>query len=675
MKQAPVPANEAERLRALASSRLWHSPAESCFDDLVALAATLCDVPVAWFSLIDHDQQWFKASIGVSVQQLPRSTSVCSFTISGDQPLCVVDAKQDAVFKDSPFVTGPAGLRAYLGLPIRVGGDLAIGSLCVADHTPRAFSATELEALQRIARQIVTLVEARIVHLQVSQFGAAVETVHCPVVLLARDGATIVQANHAAQNLFAMDRSSLIGRSLFDFVCVEPAEAWQRACRILMQRTRQFTVAQGLLRSARGDSRSLELRLQALEAHGQVEDPNAVRASFVVQLLDATMQLPAEPLDQDSQLLRQQFRALDRQFRLTLDALPVGVYQASAQGQILSVNRSWCLLTGITFGDAAQPDWLDQVHPDERSDVQRAWDEMLVTRRDTMLAHRFVRPDGEVVWVRHRCRVVHNADGAISGYLGIVEDITELRLNRKAIDSAREIIESQLNAKVLALQQAYRDLEAFSYSVAHDLQSPVRALIGFATVLRDEFTKDLDADGLFYLQRIEAASHRMALMIDGLLRLAQVGQKALDLRSVDVTALTDDVVQAIRDNDRREISVQIEPGMSMHVDASMLTLALDNLLRNAWKFTLHQPQPRIDIWLERQGGRVRLNVRDNGAGMDMRDADRIFEPFKRLVVDSSIEGQGIGLAIVRRVVQRHGGKVSVSSAPGEGACFVLDLPD
>jgi PAS domain S-box-containing protein len=236
-------------------------------------------------------------------------------------------------------------------------------------------------------------------------------------------------------------------------------------------------------------------------------------------------------------------------------------------------------------------------------------------------------------------------------------------------------LEGRVHERTLALEVANRELEAFSYSVSHDLRAPLRAIEGFSCALLAEHAGRLDAQGQLYLRRVCAAADRMGQLIDDLLCLARVTQHEMRWQAVDLSALAHAIAAELQKTQpERCVQFVIAPGLVVQGDKRLLRVALENLLGNAWKYTSHHPQARIE--LGELGGDDRVYcVRDDGAGFDMAYADKLFGPFQRLH-GSDFEGTGIGLATVQRIIRRHGGRIWAEGAVERGACvsFTLGCP-
>ena len=227
------------------------------------------------------------------------------------------------------------------------------------------------------------------------------------------------------------------------------------------------------------------------------------------------------------------------------------------------------------------------------------------------------------------------------------------------------------------LEQANRELDAFSYSGSHDLRAPLRAIDGFSQALVEDCQDRLDEEGRAYLARIRAGVQRMSQLIDDLLGLSRLNRAELNAEPADLTGLLHQVATHLAAAaPDRQVEFEVQPGMRALADGSLLRVVLENLLGNAWKFTSRREDPRVEAG-ETAGphGERAFFVRDNGAGFTMDHADKLFQPFQRLHRADEFEGTGIGLATVQRIIHRHGGRVWAEAEPGRGATFYFTLPD
>jgi DNA-binding response OmpR family regulator len=239
--------------------------------------------------------------------------------------------------------------------------------------------------------------------------------------------------------------------------------------------------------------------------------------------------------------------------------------------------------------------------------------------------------------------------------------------------AAREL--SELRAQLVEeLEQKNRELESFSYTVSHDLRAPLRAIDGFTTALAEDYADRFDERAQRYLQRVRAASRRMSELIDDLLKLSRVGRAAIHPETIDLTALVQHVSDGlIKSSPERDVRFIIQPNVKAEADVRMMRVALENLIGNAWKFTSRTPHAVIEFAAHDGASGPIYVIADNGAGFDMASAATLFAPFQRLHSDEDYPGSGIGLATVRRIVERHGGQIWAEGEPGKGARFLWTL--
>ena len=225
------------------------------------------------------------------------------------------------------------------------------------------------------------------------------------------------------------------------------------------------------------------------------------------------------------------------------------------------------------------------------------------------------------------------------------------------------------------LEAAVRELEAFSYSVSHDLRAPLRTISAFTQALAEDLRYQLDDKAKDHLRRVLAAAARMNDLIDALLELSRISRSALGRHTVDISAVALAVVDELRRRDvTRKLAATIDSSMVAEADGRLVRILFDNLLGNAWKFTAKTDNPHVHIGAERRDGETVFFVRDNGAGFDMAYVERLFTPFQRLHSEREYAGTGIGLATVKRIVERHGGRIWAESSAGKGASFYFTLP-
>lgn len=262
-------------------------------------------------------------------------------------------------------------------------------------------------------------------------------------------------------------------------------------------------------------------------------------------------------------------------------------------------------------------------------------------------------------------------DGLISG---VLQDVTERKQMELRQLRQNEELEMRVQERTLELRQSLKELEAFNHTVAHDLRSPIRAISGLSHILIEEHGPALPDDAKLTLQRMGASATRMGMLIDALLNMTKLSRQALQLVPVDLSQIAGELVPLLRESDPlRQAEFHIEPALTAQADPVLIRSVLDNLLRNAWKFSARRPLTRITVGRCEHNGKLAFFVQDNGCGFSQEHAQRLFNPFFRLHSDREYSGTGLGLSIVERIVNRHGGQVWADAVPDQGATFYFTL--
>jgi light-regulated signal transduction histidine kinase (bacteriophytochrome) len=266
-------------------------------------------------------------------------------------------------------------------------------------------------------------------------------------------------------------------------------------------------------------------------------------------------------------------------------------------------------------------------------------------------------------------------DGQLIGAVVTFVDISTRKQVEAELKKSNEELERRVAERTAELKTSNEDLETFAYSVSHDLRAPLRAIDGFCRLLEMDHSERLDGEAARYLAQVRRASQRMSRLIEDLLQMSSAARVSLTIMSVDLSAVARNIISQLQVADKdRQVSVVIEDGLRARCDPQLVTLLLENLLGNAWKFTRRTADARIRFGCEAVLGETVFYVRDNGAGFDMEFAHKLFAPFQRLHSPDEFEGTGIGLASVARVAARHKGRAWGEGKPGEGAVFYFTLP-
>lgn len=377
-------------------------------------------------------------------------------------------------------------------------------------------------------------------------------------------------------------------------------------------------------------------------------------------------------------------RTSEARFRSLSESSPIGVYQFDQHGNCVYVNKRWSEITGISYKDALHKGWRERLPADELERLQTAWTAFTSGQREFSHKLRFDHPQHGSRWIQFHARRLAAFGNDPGGFVGTIDDITTEMEAEAEIRRLNASLEERVAERTAQLAAANAELEAFSYSVSHDLRSPLRAIDGFSRAIAEDYDAALDANGHDYLRRIREASQRMAQLIDDLLRLSRATRTHMNLDTIDLAEIARAVAAEQREADTpgRTVEFSCPATLIVRADRDLMRIVLDNLLGNSWKYTRKQPAPKIELSLSTgtidgtDAPATIYTLSDNGAGFDMKYAGKLFAPFQRLHSRAEFEGTGIGLATVRRIITRHGGRVWADSAVGQGTRihFTLKSP-
>lgn len=282
-----------------------------------------------------------------------------------------------------------------------------------------------------------------------------------------------------------------------------------------------------------------------------------------------------------------------------------------------------------------------------------------------------IRKDGSRFWANVTITAIYDPPGTLIGYAKITKNLTR----RKETEDHIRILNEQLELRYAELSSVNKELESFSYSVSHDLRAPLRAIDGFSLALLQDCQDQLTPEGRSYLSGIRAATLRMGRLIDDLLSLARTSRCEMVREELDLSHMADDIVAQLRASDpNRKITCNIAPGLKARGDRLLVQVVLENLLGNAWKFTSKRQHGVVELSMDAGTAKDQVfYIRDNGAGFDMKYADRLFGVFQRMHAEHDFPGTGVGLATVQRIIHRHGGSIWAESAVDHGATFYFTV--
>ena len=335
-----------------------------------------------------------------------------------------------------------------------------------------------------------------------------------------------------------------------------------------------------------------------------------------------------------------------------------------------------CKIYGLDPGDNKHTfdNWLSFIHPEDMESVMKSIKASNDLLSENSFEHRIVRKDGTVRYIHSISRFEFDSNGKPTGLYGVAQDITERKEAENEIKGLSEHLEERVQQRTADLSEANKALEAFSSTVSHDLRAPVRAVTSFAKIIQKEHGDKMEPEVKELFGYIEESGKRMGAIIDDLLKLAKCSNGQLKLEPVDMTSLVNGIWLNINRTTHHNAKLELAELPVVYVDMSMLQQVVVNLLSNAIKYSSKKEEPVVTVWCEQTDENVTFYFKDNGAGFDMERYDRLFEAFQRLHNARDFEGTGVGLTLVKKIIEKHGGTVGAEGKVGEGATFWFSLP-
>lgn len=720
--KAVLPPNETQRLESLHEYEMLDTPGEACFDDLTELAACICEAPIALITLIDEKRQWFKSRLGFNIQESARDIAFCAHAIHQKELFIVPDATQDERFSDNPWVIGEPGIRFYAGAPLLSPDGHALGTLCVIDRVSREMSPDHQQALRVLSRHVMAQFELRRrtfevqkLRLEREEISASLEQEYSHAESLKQDTARLSNTEQDGRRLVLItERSRLALLSVLEDH--KHAEATLRESearfRLLFERNpapmlvyereslRLLAVNEAylsqygysleealamLLPDLYPDSEKAEIAalIPHLQGHAYVGEwhhrrkdgmlINIVAYSHDIDFEGRGARIAVIHDITERKRTEDALKMSEARYRTLLETAPFPVVITRLSDGILRYgNRRAEEKFGISrdkgIGQLASSFYLDAEERDQF--LARLIHGTAISDHELRLRGM----DGMPFWAQLSAAIIE-----FEGEPAIFSSINDITARKQAEEDVRELntaLEQRVAERTAQLLAVNKELETFTYSVSHDLKAPLRGIDGYSRLLLEDHAAQLDEEGRTFLANIRRGAGQMGQLIEDLLAYSRIERRHLHAEQVDLPRLVDTTVaERAVEIAARGITMKIDVFPQVVItDRDGLAMALRNLLDNALKFTRDASQPVIEIGLHLESGRCLLWVRDNGIGFDMKFHERIFEIFQRLQLAEEFPGTGIGLAIVRKAMQRMGGRAWATSAPGQGATFYLEMP-
>lgn len=520
--------------------------------------------------------------------------------------------------------------------------------------------ANSAETALIIVRQITDRLQAeQTLRLQEERYRRIVEDMPALICRFRADG-TLTYVNQHYCDYFGAAKSELEGRNFFEFIpLAEQAAVRQHYASLdaehpVVTYIHQARLPDGSLRWQRWTDRAL------CDEQGNVIEYQSIgidiTQSYVSQLeLKASQELLCN----------------------TLRAAHAGVWEWNILTNQLTWSDESYVLLGLEPGSVppTYQAWMNAIIPEDRNRIATQVMNAIQHRANLDVEYRVHHPDGSMHWLRSVGNVRLDEQGKVVAMFGIVLEITSQKQIEQEIRSLNEALEQRIQARTAELEAANRDLESFAYSVSHDLRSPLRGVEGYARLLQEGYASLLPGEAQELLANILKYTHRMSTLIDALLQFSRLGRKEPTRQMVDMRQLAQSVMKRLIEQEpERQIEVHIAALPPAQADPTLIEQVWVNLCSNALKYTRLRPLARIEIGVQDSSDEAAYFIRDNGVGFDMKYADRLFGVFQRLHLADEFEGVGIGLANVKRIIERHGGKVWAHAEPDRGATFYFTLP-
>jgi PAS domain S-box-containing protein len=646
------------------------------------LYGKVCDIAVeqggfgmAWIGLIDESSQelrviaqagrnnGYNEQVNISLKGKPLNYCPIDSALRQEKHIIckIIENEKMAPCQKIAF---DLGFRSSASFPLKVSGILK-GALTFYSDEPDFFDEAELKLLDELAMDISFAMEytekeagrkqaETMLREEKDRIRNILDLVGDPIFVKDNDH-RITLANRAFYDIFCLNEKSVIGYTLVEAVPVN-------------ERQHFLEVDRRVLDTGITDIREEELTVKGLTrtiiTRKKCFTDESGKRFLVGSIHDIT----------DRKLAELELRESEARYKTLVENIPQKIFMKSRDFKWMSINENFARDLGISPEEIVGK--LDRdLFSIELADKYHADDERIITNGKTEELEEKYVVDGKESWVNTIKTPVRDKTGEIVGVLGIFWDITGRKLAEEEIRKLNTELEDRVTKRTAQLEASNKELEAFSYSVSHDLRAPLRHVSGYVELLNKNFQTELTEKGQHYLNSIADSVHIMGMLIDDLLQFSRTGRLEMHQSDFDMNEVVKDVIESQRkDNPDRKIEWVVGELASVYGDEAMLRVVWTNLLSNAVKFTRTRKKARIEIDVRKENKELVFFVRDNGVGFDMQYAQKLFGVFQRLHPTEEFEGTGIGLANVQRIISRQGGRTWAEAELDKGAIFYFSIP-